>query len=103
MDIGSELEHGDWIVLLYEYECGRCREAIPEYEQQARRFAEEGSACRVALIEISSHEERRDLVAPNCRHGRLDGSRDWFAATPLQMELHDGVVTGVSNPDVRRG
>jgi hypothetical protein len=34
-DIGEELSHGSWLVVLYHHDCPRCRELVPEYEARA--------------------------------------------------------------------
>jgi len=42
IDIGERLRAGNWLVLLYHYDCPGCAEAIPMYEQMARNLAGNG-------------------------------------------------------------
>ncbi len=37
IDIGDRLKAGNWLVLLYHYDCPGCAEAIPNVRVQARR------------------------------------------------------------------
>ena len=36
IDIGKQLEKGNWLILLYHYDCPDCTKAIAKYEQMAR-------------------------------------------------------------------
>jgi endogenous inhibitor of DNA gyrase (YacG/DUF329 family) len=95
IDIGQELLKGDWIVLFYHYDCPRCQEAVARYEQDT--VERDPAAPRVALVEVPPLEPEWSSSGNSiCRRGRLDGSHDWFVATPTHLFLVDGVVREVS-------
>lgn len=95
IDIADGLTKGKWIVVLYHYDCPHCRKAIPKYEARARKMTDQRGSPRVALIEMPPYSPAgKSLVsaATACTVGRLSDVRDWFAATPVVIELADGTV-----------
>jgi hypothetical protein len=52
IDVGDELSHGGWIVVLYHYDCPRCQEVAPEYEARATAAAADPAAPRTAFIAV---------------------------------------------------
>ena len=83
IDIGSELEFGEWIVVLYREQCPSCQEAVARYEALARDLAGAPGAPRVALVEVApSHGDSR-LPGSACVLGRLRNVTQWIIA-PLR-------------------
>lgn len=96
IDIGDGLTKDKWVVVLYHHDCSHCRKAVPKYEARARKMAGQSGSPRVALIEMPPYSPAgKSLVsaATACTVGRLSDVRDWFAATPVIIELADGTVT----------
>jgi len=92
IDIADSLRTGNWLILLYHYDCPDCTEAIPKYEQMARDLAGNEDFLRIALIEMPPHGPR--LAAPDspCTLGRLANTKEWFVTTPTVALLADGKV-----------
>ncbi len=96
LDVGKSLESGRWIAVLYKHDCSHCVEMLPQFEQEAMQFAAAGQNKQVALIEMPPYASAGYDPVPRdtaCTRGRLDESREWFAQTPVVMELDNGVVT----------
>ena len=95
IDIGDQLADGDWVVLLYHYDCSDCREAVPKYEQFSRDFARQVGQPRIALVEIPPYAELSNrLPSPDspCTLGRLSNVKEWFVKTPAVVFLSDARV-----------
>jgi hypothetical protein len=94
IDVGGELSHGDWLVVLYHHDCLRCQEVVPEYEARAIAAATDQAAPRTAFIAVPPYGAPlwRFATDSPCRQGRLNESKNWFVATPVVMRLQDGVV-----------
>jgi hypothetical protein len=94
IDVGGELSHGGWLVVLYHHDCPRCQEVAPEYEARATAAAADPAAPRTAFIAVPPHGAPLWQFVPDspCRQGRLNESKNWFVATPVVMRLQDGVV-----------
>ncbi|HUT31267.1 MAG TPA: hypothetical protein VMX13_15845 [Sedimentisphaerales bacterium] len=92
IDIGESLEKGNWLILLYHYDCPDCAEAIPKYERMARDLVGNGDFLRIALIEMPPYGP--PLAAPDslCTLGRLANTKQWFVTTPAVVLLVDGRV-----------
>jgi len=94
--VRERLAKGEWIVVLYHHDCPRCIEDVPKYEDLARRSAANGTAPRVALIEVSPFADRTTgLVSrdTHCALGRLDGTRTWFVDALASFTLCAGQCT----------
>lgn len=95
IDIGERLKTGKWFVVLYSDTCSHCMEALPKYIQIAqdlKRFCHEP---QIALIQIPPFDEQLDLSTPipaPVLKGQLDGKHAWFAETPVELQIEDGVV-----------
>jgi hypothetical protein len=101
IDVGSELAHGDWIVMLYDWRCAVCQQILPQYVELAHALASQSQSLRVALVELSpsseSHAPPGDRV---CTRGRMDNSHRWLVATPVFVRLRSGVPDVVTRtPD----
>ncbi len=98
-DIGSELIQGDWVVILYHYDCPKCQKAIEKYDLLSRELAVRGERSRVALIELPVYAPAGDSSITRTSRfvfGRLDAAKEWFVETPLVLELSKGMVSNVS-------
>ncbi len=88
----ERLVEGEWIVVLFHYDCQNCKEAIPRYEELARRLAAKSTAPQVALIEIPPYGNREALPVADdtqCILGRLSDEKEWFVKTPTEIEFSD--------------
>lgn len=55
IDIGHELSHGSWLVVLYHHDCPHCRELVPEYEAKARVAANGSTSPKTAFLAVPPH------------------------------------------------
>lgn len=94
IDIGKQLDSGQWLLVLYRSDCSHCREVVPRYAARARDSEHIGT-LQIAFIEMSSSTEHgEELVHPDSRvHlGRLSSDHNWFAQTPVTLVLKNGSV-----------
>ncbi|MHC4647895.1 MAG: hypothetical protein ACYTBJ_20725, partial [Planctomycetota bacterium] len=93
IDIAESLRTGNWLVLLYHYDCPDCAIAIPKYEQMARGLAANEDFLRIAFIEVPPYGP--GAVRPNspCTLGRLDESKEWFVTSPAVALMTNARVT----------
>ena len=103
IDIGEQLKTGKWIVILYSQSCSHCIEAMPKYLKAAKRLADEGGATRMALVQIppvGDGSQMPSSLPASVVTGQLSASREWFAETPVEVQLENGrVVRAVSKGD----
>jgi len=92
IDIGKQLEKGNWLILLYHYDCPDCAEAIPKYEQMARNLAGNEDFLRIALIEVPPYGQAPITQKTPCTVGRLAETKEWFITTPAVALLTDAKV-----------
>jgi len=91
IDIGEQLEKGNWLLLFYHYDCPDCAEAIVNYEQIARDLAGNEDFLQIALIEVPPYGQLVSQTSP-CTLGQLPGTKDWFVTTPAIVLLTNGIV-----------
>jgi hypothetical protein len=99
IDIGDQLAHRGWLVVLYDHDCPRCQEAIPQYQRFASGWMTRSGGAQVALVEMPPYSERDEREAwdtRSCVHGRLDDLKQWFVRAPVQIVLRQGFVVGVT-------
>lgn len=95
IDIGDELTEGDWGIVLFHHDCRKCREVMRDIGHIAREY----EFSRICLLEMPPYGDSHvalDQMKEICRFGRLDDTRDWFAATPIVMALKGGRVVAVN-------
>jgi hypothetical protein len=95
IDVGEQLRSGHWKIVLYHSDCSACQAAIPKFEAMARTGSESATKVRVALIEMPPYAPPgASLVTPDtaCLVGHLDTDKEWFAQTPVVLELELGKV-----------
>ena len=98
IDIGQELLHGNWIVVLLHHDCPKCQEAVAAYERAAEEIVTNGKSTRIALIELPPYgaDEAYSRSSEALRRGRLTETKQWFASTPCEIKLQDGRTEAVS-------
>lgn len=96
IDLGEQLVNGRWTVVLYHQSCPKCQTLVAEYEALSEDTLSFDDKDRVALIEIppfAAKRTDRQIAKSSLHYGRLFHDRDWFAQTPVVLEIVDGVVT----------
>ena len=100
ISLRQRLAHGQWIVLFYHAGCDECRQAIPVYEALAQSEYLSGQIPHTAFIRVPSDPPTptppglfyTNTALHGTLDGTLDGSHEWFATTPIAVELSDGKV-----------
>jgi len=92
IDIGDQLKEGNWLVMLYHYDCPDCAKAIPEYEQMARDMEGNEDFLRIALVEVPPYGQSSVGEDSPCVLGKLDKSKEWFVTTPVSVFSSHGSV-----------
>ena len=98
IDIGKELEKGNWLILLYHHDCPDCAKAIPKYEQIARDFAGNKDFLKIALIEVPPYGQTPISQNTLCTLGQLAETKEWFVTTPAVALLADAKVAAAWQP-----
>jgi len=104
IDVGTDLLHGRWIVLLVHNGCEHCDAAVPDYVSESTT-GHGAPVTRLAVIEMPPYAEPGDPppwepLPDSVVTGQLDESRDWLAATPIVVLLRDGIVIKTAEGDV---
>jgi hypothetical protein len=90
----ERLAEGDWVVILYRHNCGKCQEKMPEYRELATRAAIDSTSPRVALIEVPPYGDGIALSMLHdgeCFFGRLTNENvEWFVETPVEAFIRSG-------------
>jgi uncharacterized membrane protein YoaK (UPF0700 family) len=96
INIGSQIAHGRWLILLVHHDCEDCRAAIARFQAMGT------SAPPLAVIEMPPYADAGEkLVDAPTILGRLDTSHDWFATTPVALRLEDGTVRQAAEGNVQ--
>lgn len=103
IDLGARLLSGRWTVLLVHHDCDHCIAAVGRYSAGVGGVGGSGSGvgssaqAGLAVIEMPPFADAGEpmpwVLPPSVLSGRLDTTRDWFATTPVILELQDGKVT----------
>jgi hypothetical protein len=91
IDIGDTLKDGEWLVLLYRYDCPKCRTAIQDLPRTIRTFG----VRQIALVEMPPYgdvQEVPEIDVFSLLTGRLNDSKRWFVQAPVTIVLHNGFV-----------
>jgi hypothetical protein len=96
----AELSTGKWITVMYRHNCPHCKEELPQFTKNSRRFGRQRGIAddRVVMIELPPYAPEGKSLVPDdwtCQRARLSEDRDWFVETPVAVSLEDGAVTGV--------
>lgn len=76
--------------MLYSHTCGHCMKTIPKVEALAL------AGQSIALLSMPPHTERNRGYSVGAT-GQLNNAREWFAQTPVLVELRDGIVIRAAN------
>jgi hypothetical protein len=93
IDIGRQLERGNWLVVLYKPDCGNCRALLERLTHDGAESDEKGA--KLAVVEVPTERDRSDAQITLPAHavvGRLDDARTWRVSTPTILRLSDGRV-----------
>lgn len=83
---------GPWTLLIYRSDCGSCRKAV-DYLQ---KLAQASPNKRFGLIEVPVNSTFSAPISnKNVMHWQLSTQVDWFVATPVMLQVTDGVVESV--------
>ncbi len=98
--VQEKLVQGDWIVVLYHYDCPDCRKLLVKYRGLLLSLGKGSAKPKIAMIELPPFDpEGRTalLTAGGCVLGRLSNRNDWFGVSPLEVYLNAGFVIQVKN------
>lgn len=97
MPLASTLGTGRWVVLMYHASCGECERTIPTYQRAAQKSQESGRPLRMAFVRVASNIDKSASPVRACSGkmvwGILNTSHQWFATTPVAVEMENGKVT----------
>jgi hypothetical protein len=96
IDVGPTVNRDRWVVVLYRWDCDHCRRALPRYEALAARREGRPELPSVALVEVPPYGPSRVSAGRDLVRGRLSADREWFATTPVMIELVDGKVVSTA-------
>jgi hypothetical protein len=93
-NIGGEMHTGRWIILIHRVDCPVCQRATAVYELAADASFGDPDAPRVAFLSLEplKPSEKGLNAFRRVLRGALDSTHEWFAATPVAVELKDGIV-----------
>jgi len=77
-------------VVLFHRDCSDCQRLLPQIEQAART-----AVVRTVLVELPPVAPMEQSIIPQgttCEVGILDASKEWFATTPVIIDLDNGRV-----------
>jgi hypothetical protein len=92
---GNELRSGDWLVVMYSYDCESCLRAIPRYQRWMATGFDGKSRTRFAFVAMPpAAPVGEDPVAASPAYKRmvLRPDHDWFATTPVVVAIQNGRV-----------
>jgi hypothetical protein len=90
IDVGSTIQSGRWLVVLWSHSCPHCIEALEQYESLAGQLTENDARC--AFIEIPPFGPQVGTHRKACLSGKLSPNYAWFAAAPITVVLVNGTV-----------
>ena len=95
IDIKDQIQAGEWVVIMYHYDCPTCAKAVPQYEQYDKSLQGNEGMPKFAFIEMPPYgSEKQKLLKPESQvvKGRLSDVRRWLVETPVVVVLRDGKV-----------
>jgi hypothetical protein len=98
INVGEQLMNGEWTVIFFHHDCPRCQSLIEEQRAQVLR------GMQLAVIEMPPFGTANHNSAPlglPLLNGRLADDREWFAKTPLLMQLSGGIVTQPADSNIK--
>jgi hypothetical protein len=94
---GMKDEKGRSLAIIYSNDCDHCRQAVPRFQASALR-----SSIPTLFIEMPPYASPgQELVRPSVSSGpitvaRLTDQHEWFASTPIIIELNNGIIQRVA-------
>jgi hypothetical protein len=85
IDIGNKLKEGGWTVLLYHWDCPRCKAVMADMIK---------GKSKVVCVEVPPFEVA-EKPATTYIGARLKTDHEWFVATPVILRLVNGSVVEV--------
>ncbi len=92
IDIKDQLSQGNWLVLLYHYDCPGCGETIPQYEQIAHDLKGNEDFLRIAFVAVPPFGQAPITETAAVTLGKMDDSKEWFVTTPAVALLKNAHV-----------
>jgi hypothetical protein len=92
IDIKDQLSEGNWLVLLYHYDCPGCGRVIPQYEQIARDLKGNEEFLQVAFVAVPPFGQAPITENTAVTQGKMDNSKEWFVTTPAVALLRNAQV-----------
>lgn len=92
-DIKDRLQTGEWVVLMYHYDCPDCRAAIPKYEKFYNDL--KGNNIDMVFLEIPPYGDENQQLVPSdseVNRGRVSEAKKWFVQTPVVIVIDNGRV-----------
>ena len=95
IEFDGQLDHGQWVVVLFRRGCPDCRRVIEKWATLAGLGSDVIGRPNVALVEVPPFAEDDTPLTSYGRSfaiGKLTGSREWLVATPVEITLSKGIV-----------
>ncbi len=92
IDRAGQLQQGNWLIMLFHYDCTDCIETLPDFQQIAENMQGNESVLQLALIEVPPYGYDAKSDESPYLIGRMDDSKEWLVVTPAVLLLSDGVV-----------
>lgn len=100
IDIGEQLKHGHWLMVLYHDDCSTCAQAVSRYQRLARQWADNVNSPGLAFVEMPPYAQANERLvssSPTYLLGRLSTKQNWFAATPVVVLMRGGIVQAAAD------
>jgi thiol-disulfide isomerase/thioredoxin len=95
IDIADQLKGGNWLAVLYHYDCPDCKTIIPKYTKMAGNLKDSMDYLNIALIEAPPYKADPPQQDAPWISGKMDESKEWFVLTPAPMLIVDGRIRRV--------
>ena len=89
----SDLASGAWSLIIYSNDCDHCRQFVPQAVAEAT-----SSGAQYAFVELPPFAPPGAELIPvsaGLKLLRLSDKQEWFAQTPILMQMQNGCVTSV--------
>jgi hypothetical protein len=90
INMQEKLKNGEWMVVLYHYDCPECKEVIDELIEKKTE--------NLFLMEVPPYGESVFLENINCARLNESESKEWFVTTPVILTIKNHVVVQVIMP-----
>jgi hypothetical protein len=95
---GQTVEHGHWLVVLYQADCRHCRRMVPQILEQGAALTAGGR--KVLLAELPPYADAGDELVPGTMPAgflmdKLSNVHIWSVTTPALIDVDDGKVRQV--------